>query len=225
MVGVLSVLSYLLTIWSLSEDIKGIEWILLFLLPVSFTASVSLFYFLLPGRWFVRLVTLVIFAIGTYGLLLIENIYNVAAIRSIQLLRAAHSVGLLLTLVVVFLSANIVYSLRLAFWQNALILGLLNFILALQSLWAIKLEEKLSKVLILYGFIVAMGITQIAFVLSFWPVENASYSLFITASYYAMVGIFQQYFLDRLFFNTIREYVLVFLFTFGLTFLSAKWGR
>ena len=116
----LSLLAYILTLWSLTEDIEGAEWLLLFILPVSYTATVSLFYFLLPGRWITRLISTLIFSVGMYAILLVENIYNVSASRSIQLLRAARSVGLLLTLVVVFLSATIVYSLSLTSFQNML---------------------------------------------------------------------------------------------------------
>ena len=225
MVILLSFATYPLTIWSLTEDIKGTEWLLLFILPVFFTASLSLFYFLLPGRWFTRLTITLIFAIGMYAILLVENIYNVALARSIQLLRAAQSVGLLLTLVVVFLSSNIVYSLRLPFWMNLFVLGLICSVLAMQSLWSVKLEEKLTKPLYIYSFlVVGLGVGELALVLSFWPVPNASYSLLITASYYALVGIVQQYFLGRLFSNNIREYILVFVFSFILTYLTTKWG-
>src|SRR3989338_8883160 len=69
MVDILSLFSYILTAWSLKEDVNGIEWILLFILPVLFTASVSLFYFLLPSRWIIRLATTVVFAVGTYAIL------------------------------------------------------------------------------------------------------------------------------------------------------------
>ena len=58
MVVILSLFSYILTAWSLTEGVKGIEWYMLFILPVFFTLSVSLFYFLLPARWFIRIIIL-----------------------------------------------------------------------------------------------------------------------------------------------------------------------
>lgn len=224
MVAILSLFSYILTAWSLKEDVNGIEWILLFILPVLFTASVSLFYFLLPARWIIRLATTVVFAVGTYAILLIENIYNVAAQRSIQLLRAAQSIGLLLTLVVVFLGANIIYSLRLAAWHNAIILFTLVFFLSLQSLWSISLDTNLGKQLFIYTFITSLAIGELSMALSFWPIANSSYSLLITAAFYTVIGIVQQYFADRLFWNVIREHVLVFIFTLLLTFITTRWG-
>lgn len=224
MVGVLAILSYILTAWSLFEDIKGIEWILLFILPTLFTATVSLFYFLLPGRWITRLTIATVFALGTYANLLVENIYNVAVARSIQLIRAAQSVGLLISLVVVFLSTSLVFSLRVYPWLNMLILASISFLLGLQSFWSVKLEENLSCKIFLYAFIVSWGIGELVFVISFWPIQLATASLFITSSFYALVGIVQQYLSDRLFRNTIREYILVFLFTLVLIFLTTKWG-
>lgn len=224
MVGVLSIASYILTAWSLSEDIKGVEWLLLFILPVLFTTSVSLFYFLLPGRWITRLAVAVIFAVGTYASLLVENIYNVAVARSIQLIRAAQSVGLLISLVVVFLSTSIVFSIKAYFWQNMLVLTPIAFVLALQSLWSVKLERTLSPKIILYALVVSAGVGEAATVMSFWPVQVATASLFLTACFYALVGIVQQYFLERLFRNTIREYILAFVFTLVVTFITTRWG-
>ena len=224
MVFFLSFLSYILTAWSLREDIEGKEWLLLFILPVFFTASLSLFYFLLPPRMIIRLTTSIFFAVGTYAILLIENIYNVAAERSIQLLRAAQSIGLLLTLTVIFLTANIIYSLRLGFMANAISLAVISFFLSLQSLWSVKPENRLSPRLITHAFVIAACVGELSLALSFWPIENASYSLLIAAAYYSLVGIIQQYLNERLFFNIVREYILVFLFTFILTFVTTRWG-
>lgn len=224
MVFILAALSYILTIWSLREDIRGTEWLHLFILPVAFTASVSLFYFLLPGRWITRLTIGTVFAVGTYAILLVENIYNVAAIRSIQLLRAGRSVGLLLTLIIIFLSASIVYSLRLWFWQNMLILSAISFVLALQSVWSARLDVGKMKELSLYAAFIAWGIGQLALALSFWPISNASYSLLMTAAYYSMVSIIQQHLLERLFKDTIREYVFVFIFTLFLALITTRWS-
>ena len=224
MVLFLALMSYVLTAWSLKEDIKGIEWILLFILPVFYTASVSLFYFLLPPRWITRFSTTSLFALGSYAILLVENIYNVAAKRSIQLLRAAQSVGLLLTLAVIFLTANIIYSLRFPYWVNMLIMSAISFFLAIQSLWSVKLQKKLDSEIYLFALTIAVGVGELSMALSFWPVENASFSLLLSASYYSLVGVIQQKIMDRLFANVIREYIIVFILTFFLTFIITKWG-
>ena len=224
MVVILAVLSYALTAWSLKEDIKGIEWLLLFILPVMYVASLSLFYFLLPNRLFTKFIMTVLFSIGIYAILRIENIYNVAAVRSIQLLRVAQSVGLLLTLVIIYLSSNILYSLRLPYWLNMFMILPLVFILALQSLWSINLESKFSPSIIIYSGIVTLIMGELAVVLSFWPVQNSLYSLVMAACYYAFVGLIQQYLQDKLFKNVISEFILGFIFAVFLILLTSKWG-
>lgn len=223
-VVILSIMSYFLTAWSLSEDIKGIEWILLYILPVSLTLSFSLFYFLLPGRWISRLFIIFVFAIGTYATLLAENIYNVAAARSIQLLRVAQSVGLLITLVVVFLSVSIIFSIRGSFLMNMFLLTPVVFVLGLQSLWSVKLEARLSREVIIYAAVVALGIGEMVAALSFWPIQIATISLFTSALFYTLIGIIQQHFLGRLFKNIIKEYIFAFIFTFLVAVLITSWG-
>lgn len=224
LVGILAVLTYLLTAWSLGEDIKGNEWFLLFVLPVFLTVSISLFYFLLPGRMIVRLLITVVFAVGMYAVLLIENIYNVAGERSIQLLRAAQSVGLLITLAVVFLLSNIIFSIRVNFFMNFLFLVPLIFFLSLQSLWSARLEQKMNRQLVIYSLVVAGGIGQLGIALSFWPVNLSTAALLISAAYYASVGTVQLFLQEKLFRNTIREYIYAFILTLIVTFLATRWG-
>jgi hypothetical protein len=86
----------------LREGIDGIEWLTVLTLPPLYTAGVGLFYFLLPVRWLTRLPVAMAYGLGMYVLLLTENIFSVASIRTIQLLRAAQAVGFLLTLVTGF---------------------------------------------------------------------------------------------------------------------------
>lgn len=228
MVIILSFLSYILTAWSLKEDIKGIEWFMLFILPVTFTASVSLFYFLLPGRWISRLILTSIFTIGTYAIVRAENIFNVAIERSIQLLRVAQTVGLLLTLVVTFFTTIIVFSFRAPFFLNLIFFSLVTFILTMQSLWSVKLDGKITKQLILYSAVVGGGIGEVVLALSFLPVFRPSIlalsALFVSSCFYGLVGVIQQYFLGRLFSNTIREYIVTFLFMLIFIILATSWG-
>lgn len=228
MILVLSILSYLLTAWSLREDIIGIEWILLFVMPVFFTASVSLFYFLLPGRWISRLIISSIFALGTYAIVRCENIYNVAGERSIQLLKVAQTVGLLISLTIVFFSVVLVYSLRTPFWVNLLVFLPVIFLLSLQSLWTIKLETTFSRHLIVYSVIISLTIGELITVLSFWPIFRSTglsiAALFISSVYYSLTGLTQQYLAGRMFANTTREYVIPFLFMLLLLIISTRWG-
>lgn len=228
MIIILAVVSYVLTAWSLTEDIVGIEWVVLFILPVFFTSAVSFFYFLLPERWISRLTTIIIFAVGNYTIVRAENIYNVAVERSIQLLRVAQTVGLLISLIVVFFSTTAIFSFRMTFFKNMLFIFPVIFALAFQSLWSVKLETRISKNLLLFSFIVSFCIVQLIGSLSFWPIFKSTglavCALFISSAYYCLVGIIQQYLTGRMFLNTIREYIVSFIFMFMLLLITTKWG-
>lgn len=222
--AVLVLVTYILGVWGLREDLGGIEWLTLFILPTMYAAAVPLFYFLLPVRWLTRLPTAILFALGMYAILLVENIYNVAAIRTIQLLRAAHSVGLLLTLLTTFLLFAIIFSLHLPFFLNFLLVFIASFPLILQSLWAMKLEAKISQDIFLYTLVISLVLAQFAFVFSFWPIQTVIEALFLTTVFYSLVGMVQQHLVERLFRRTMVEFIAVSAIVFLLVLVTTRWG-
>ncbi|MBI2612139.1 hypothetical protein HYW54_05370 [Candidatus Gottesmanbacteria bacterium] len=221
---ILAILTYPLTYWGLKEDIKGVERITLFILPISYILAISLFYFLLPVRWLTRLPTVILFAIGMYAIQLCLNIYNVAANRSIQLLRAAQSVGFLLTLVVMFLATNIILSFRLPFFINFLGMLILSTILFFQFFWSTTLEEKQSGMLVILSLGCGLLLGEFALALSFWPVRTTISALFLTSVFYTIGGWMREALLERLFESVIREYVWIPIVVFILMFFVTQWG-
>ncbi len=219
----LSIAAYLFTAFGLRDDLTGIEWITLLILPTMFTAAVSLFYFLLPVRWLTRIPVVAFYAVGMYALLLTENIYNVAASRTIALLRAAHSVGFLLTLVTEFLLLQTVLSLRLPALANALTVGLVSFLLLFQFLWAIELSERVSGRMIEISVLLAVIFVQLAWVFSFWPVSLVLQALFLTTCFYSLVGMAQQYLVEKLYKKTVIEFFSVTVLVFIIVFLATHW--
>ncbi len=223
-IGVLSILTYLLAAWSLREGLDGIEWLTVLTLPPLFTAGVGLFYFLLPARWLTRLPVAAAFGLGTYALLLTENIFSVASIRTIQLFRAAQAVGFLLTLVTAFFLYDTMFSFRLSFWANALLTLMISFPILLQGLWSVKLEKKISGQVWLYTLGLSLVLAEAAVVISFWPVNIASGSLFLVSVMYIILGLSQQHLAHRLFSRTIQEYLGVGLAVLGIILLTTHWG-
>jgi len=223
-IGLLAGVAYGMSAWALFEDLKGIEWLTVLVLPVMYPVSVALFYFLLPERILSRVVILTIFGVGMYALLLTENIFNVAAIRTIQLLRAAHAVGFLLTLIVGFFIWDTIFSFRYAPWWNALWVWLTSIPLILQALWSVNLEEKLSSNVVNYALVLSLGVGGLAMMISFWPVGITSASLFLVASLYVGLGLVQHKLSGRLFQKTVEEYLWVGAIVLLITFLLAKWG-
>jgi len=222
--ALLAILTYLLSAWGLERDIKGIDWLTLFILPTMYPVAISLFYFLLPIRWLTRLPMATIFAVGIYAILLVENIYNVAAVRGIQLLRAAYSVGFLLTLFTAFLLLSLIFSFHLPSYWNFLLVLVATFPLILQSLWAMKLETKIGRETFLYTQITAICLAELAFVFSFWPINPVIEALFLTSVFYSLVGMIQQHLVGRLFKQTAIEFIVVSLIVFLLVLLTTKWG-
>lgn len=223
MIVALSVASYLLCAVGLREDLKGHEWATLLILPTLFTAAVAVFYFLLPTRWLTRLPIAVLYAVGMYALLLTENIYNVAVVRTIALLRAAHSVGFLLTLATYFLLVQTVLAYRLHAWTNALLIGAVTYPLTLQILWAVNLEPKVGKRVRDLSVLLTVAAVELTWILSLIPVRTTLFALFLTTCFYGMAGLGQQYLSDRLYKRTVIEFFGVVAIVFVILFLTINW--
>jgi len=222
-IGLLAGAAYALSVWAMLEDLKGIEWLTTLILPVLYPVAVALFYFLLPGRLLTRLSIISLFGLGMYALLLTENIFNVASIRTIQLLRAAHAVGFLLTLLVAFFLWDTLFSFRLAPWWNALGVGITSLPLILQGLWSVNLEDKISQEVVNNSLGLSWGLTSLALMISFWPVTITIASLFLVTALYVGLGLVQNRMTGRLFKKTVTEYLWVSGLVVGLTFLLAQW--
>ncbi len=219
-----SVLTLLLTQWSLREDLKKIGWLIVPILPTLYTAGVYLFYFLLPEELLIQLILFVLFCVGMYALLLTENIYSVAALRTIQLLRAAHALGFVFSLITAFLLFDTIFSFRLHPWFNSSLVFITSLAIGLQAMWSAKLVENLEKKALSYSLVLAWCLGELAFLISLWPVTIVIASLFLVTAMYVILGVTQQALLGRLFQQTVREYIQVGVLVFIIVFLATKWG-
>lgn len=223
MIIVLSILCYVLCAFALRDDLNGHEWITLLVLPSLFTAAASVFYFLLPTRWLTRLPIAVLYAIGMYALLLTENIYNVAVVRTIALLRAAHTVGFLLTLITYFLLVQTIFAYRFYGWTNAALIGAMTYPLTIQLLWATNLESMVGKRVWELSLVITIVCAELTWIISLLPVRTTLCALFITASFYGMAGMGQQYLADRLYKRTVGEFFGVVFVVFVIVMLTVNW--
>jgi hypothetical protein len=219
----ISVFAYILTAVALREELRGVEWLTLLVLPTLFTCAVALFYFLLPARWLTRIPFVLLYGVGMYALLLTENIYNVAADRTIALLRAAHSVGFLLTLTTYFLLVQTVLAFRFPFYFNAFFVLIISFFLVIQSLWAVILEEHLSRRVWCLTIGIAVVLSEIAWLFSFWPTQSTLKVLFLTTSMYGMVGMAQQYLIEKLYKKTVIEFFSLCMIVFVIVIFATRW--
>lgn len=220
----LTILTYLLSAWSLREGLSGIEWFTVLILPTLFTAGVGLFYFLLPSTWLTRLPVCILYGFGLYALFLTENIFSVAAIRSIQLFRAANAVGFLLTLLTAFFLYDTILSFRLPFWLNFVLVFLTSLPLFLQGLWSVNLEEKMGSQIWFYSLALSLIVGEGALALSFWPVTVSAGSLALITAMYVVLGLTQHHLSQRLFRRTVNEYLTVGLIVLAVIILTTHWG-
>ncbi|MCL4397463.1 hypothetical protein M1403_00290 [Patescibacteria group bacterium] len=235
--------SIAVTIWALKdEDFNGVEWLTLPILPAMFALGSALAFPLLPSGFdtiatvsvssdtsmllslAVRLLFLAGFVVGYYASILTANIYNVAAIRNIQLLRVAHSIGFLVTVASALLLYIVLFSFHLSGFLDFFFVMLISGPLIFQAVWSATLEEKIGERTINYSFIATIILGEVAWILSFWPVGISIVALFLTAIFYEMVGIIQYHFDERLNRRIANEFVFVAVFVFLITIFAAQWG-
>ncbi len=208
-VAILALLSYLVSAWALSNDLQRYELVTIVPFPTLYSASVGLFYFLLPSNLLSRILILGLFGVGMYAIYLTSNILSVAKGRSIQLLHAAHAIGLFFTLIASTLFLNTIFSLRLHFWWNAVLVGISHFPLIFLSLWSINLERKIPKEIVNLSGMLTLLLVELAAVLSFYPFSIWHHTLFVMSVLYIGLGILHNYIKGRLFSNTLTEFSLV----------------
>ncbi len=216
-------ITYCLAFFSMLEGIERFEWFSLFIMPVLVTVSFYLFFFLFPVRWITRVPFVAIYAVSIYAVLLCSNIFNVGVEKSLQLYRAAFSVNFFYQTLVSFLLFNAIFSFRLNFIFNAILVGAVAFMMALQLLWTVKLDLQVSRALIMNALLVAVIAAETAIVASFIPLRITIVSLLLTAIYYSVTGLLSHFLSERLFRETIREYAIVLGFTAVILLLSLSW--
>ena len=215
--------TYFLSYFSLLEGIKKIGWFGLFLMPELITLFFYLFYFLFPGRWLTRLPFIFIYEVSVYAVLLCANIFNVGVEKNLQLYRAAFSINFFYQALVSFLFYNVLFSFKYNFFINIIGAGISSFLLSLQLFWSIKLNRYLEKDVLIYSLFMALLMSEIGLLISFVPLRIPVYALFLTATYYSLTGIICHYIDQKLFKETIREYVSVWIFVMIITLLSLSW--
>lgn len=223
LVVVLSVVAYGLTAFALREDLHGIEWATLLILPTLFTTAVSMFYFLLPVRWLTRLPVALLYGIGMYALLLTENIYNVAVDRTIALLRAAHSVGFLLTLFTYFLLAQTVLAFRFIAPVNTIVIGVISFGLVLSALWSMELTSQVSRRVWQLTIATTLFLVNLVWIFSFLPTKGTLQALLFTTAFYSSVGMATQYLVEKLYKKNVIEFFTIAAMVCVITIIATSW--
>jgi hypothetical protein len=236
-----TVVSYVLSVWVLFEDLKGLEWITLMVLPVMFTLGSGLFANLLPdvvpsllGLKFeiemamvmakvLKFLFVVLYVLGLYAIYLLENIISVASIRTIQLLRAARSMGFVMTLVVSLFFFVVVLSHKLEFYWIGLIAMVVTFFLSYGHFWSIDIKSENKDLVKLYSIGLALLVGFLGIILSFWPVKPFMGGLMMTVFFYTHLGILENYLKHRTYGDSLVEYLVFGLIIFIIGFSTTSW--
>lgn len=222
-VPLFAVLTYFLTYFSLLEEIEKIGWIGLFIMPELISVFFYIFYFLFPGRWLTRVPFVVVYMVSVYAVLLCSNIFNVGVEKNLQLYRAAFSINFFYQTFISFVIFNLLFSLKNYFFLNVIVIGVVGYLLSLHLFWTIRLKMFLEKEIKLYAIFVGLALAELGFVLSFIPLKTTVYALFLSSSYYSLTGIIHNYIEEKLFKETIREFIIVWLVVLVITLLSISW--
>lgn len=219
----LGILAGTLSLWALREGLNLTKAIILLILPTFFTIAVASFYFLLPVRWLTRLPVATFFGLTFYLLLLSQNVFNVAAIRTIPLYRAASTATFLFTLLSGFFIFNVIYAFKLLFLWNGIMVFAVSFPLILQVLWSIEMEDRVGLSVIVQSLILALVLGELALAFSFWPMATTIWSLSLSSSMYVLVGITTQVLRGRLDKRMVWEYLGIGTMVFLVSFLLTSW--
>lgn len=221
--GGLAVLAYLLSLWSLKEGINLTKAFILMILPTFFAVSVASFYFLLPVRWLTRLPVAFLFGLTFYLLLLAQNVFNVASLRTIPLYRAASTASFLFTLLSAFFLYHVIFAFNLLFIWNGIAVFLVSFPLILQVLWSIKMEDKLSGSVVAQSFILSLVLGELALSFSFWPSPATIWALSLSSAMYVFLGLTTQFLKGRLSRRVGWEYIGIGVVVLLITFFTTTW--
>ena len=224
LLSALLVASYFLSVWSIYGVFSPFELVSLFVLPVILTASFGLFFTQFEVGMGTRLILTLIFIAVMYTILLSENIFNVSTERNIPLVRAARTVGYLATLFVSFVFFTLLFGLGLNSFVFAASASIIAGLLFAQGLWQIELKETDPRSLVYYSLVGGLILGEVAWALSFWPLEPPKVGLAAAAAIYVLLGILQHHIRENLSKRMVFEYAFVAAAGGFLLMITTSWG-
>lgn len=216
--------SYVLTWFSLLEDIRGVEWVLLFMMPVAFAVCWYSFAFLVPMRLVVRLGFTLTFPFLFYVLISAMNIFNVRVEKSLQLHRAAHAANMFVVTFIYYLALELTLSTGWPTYIYTIMVLIGTYFAGLQIFWSMDPKQNISahvKHLSRYTCVVMAGF---AFILSMLPflVETAR-PIIMAGSFYVLTNLLTTYKDPLVWRQRLREYFIVIVILTLVTLAAVTW--
>lgn len=219
--------AYILSVWALRDGLNFTKAVVLMILPTLFTLGFSSYYFVLPIRWLTRIPMAAFFGISFYLLLLAQNIFNVAAIRTIPLYRAASTATFLFTWVTALLFYNVIDSFNLLFIWNGVVVFLISLPLVIQSLWSVEMKDNVSVDVLIKSLIISLLVGEFALALSFWPpvttLITTMWALQLSVVLFSFLGMILDDLRGKLSKREVRWYLAIGVSVLIASFLTTSW--
>lgn len=182
-------------------------------LPVAFFIGFALFVTLLPQSFLLSLIYSVFFGLISYFMFLVENVFLVAiGFRTPPLYRAAYTVGLILLLLSSFFLFDSLFSFKFIYWLNMLLVFVISTIIFLYVFFSVTIElpdDGKDKNVWYYVLIPSILMSEMALVLSFWPVGIFKGSIYLVMIVYIISSLLHAELRDRLFKRTWKIFVWI----------------
>ncbi len=198
-------------------------WLLAFV-PAYILGGSLMFELVLPSLVWLHLLEAIMVFIFLYASFLDSNIFLVSSQRTIKLFQAALGISLFLVIVGCFLVMDAVLVFRFSAWLNALLTFILVFPISLYLIWIVDLSDSFKKIYWYYAFILTLLVSEGSLVISFWPTPLTVKAIFVASLVYALGGLYQAHFLEKVFKQTENELWWLMLLITGSVFLVTRWG-
>lgn len=202
----IDVILVILSIWfglDIKKNTPKIVRIMITVLPVSFFVGYGLFAAIIPYSLFMGIIFSIFLGIVIYVLFLVENVFLFAVgYKTVPLYRAAYTVGSIIMLLTAFFLFDSLYSFGLSYWLNMIIVYLISVLIFVYHYFSVTIElpddgNKLD--IRSYVLVPPLLMSELALVLSFWPVGIFKGSIYLTAIIYIIAGLIQSNIRGRLF--------------------------
>lgn len=202
--------------------------IMVIILPLLWTLGYGLFSALLPNLWYYNLFSSIFFVLIIYVMFLVKNVFLVAlGYKTVPLYRAAYTVSLINMLLTCFFLFDSLFSFKLTFWANMLIMLVLGMAIFANNYWNVAIElpdDGKEKGKWPYIVVPTIVLAQLAGILSFWPVGIFKGSIYLVAVVYTISGLIQAEIRDRLFRGTVVTYTYIGVAAILAAILATRWG-
>lgn len=219
---VLAVLSIIATVAIFTKRSSAYKnWWDFSILPGCFTVSLAVYSIIIPDKFFVQFL---FFLNAGFVYWYLKNIYYFLIKSELYksfFLENASSYGNFLT---VFFLASAVYGLQaflsLPIWPLMFIFLIMGGLIIYNVIWANKVDAKNGVIYILVGCLV---LTELAWSISFLPLNYNISGLILAINYYILIGLIRFWLKENFDSKTVRPYLIFGFLAVFVLLLTSRW--